>query len=88
MVEDVEEGVLRLLQSNHLLYVVNYQHINALIEMHEVIEGVVADRVCELNLEEVGTQVEHTLLGMQFFQAGTDGVHQVSLAYTAGSIYK
>ena len=49
----MEEGILRLLQSDHLLNVINNQHVYALIEVHEVIEGVVTYRVGELNLKEV-----------------------------------
>ena len=57
VIEDVEECVLCALESCKFLDVVHNQNIDALVEMHEVIEGVAADGVCILHIEKVGTQV-------------------------------
>ena len=83
----MEEGVLRGdLRASQLLYVVHDEHVDALVEVHEVVEDVVLPGIRELHHEEVGAQVEDALFGMQLFCAQTDGVYQVRLAHTARTV--
>ena len=51
VVEDVEEVVLGLGESRKFLYVVNNQDIDALVEVNEIVRGVVAHRIGVLHLE-------------------------------------
>ena len=37
MIEDMEEGVLRLRRTHPLLYIVNDQHIHRLVEVDKVV---------------------------------------------------
>ena len=86
----MEEGVLclALRLAHQLLYVVHDEHVYALIEVHEVVERVEASRVGKLYFKEVGAQVEDAFLGVQFFHALSDGVHQMCLAHAAGAVDK
>ena len=53
-----------LLFVHELLNVVHDEHVDALVEVHEVVKCVATHRVGVLHLEQVGTQVEDTLLRM------------------------
>ena len=82
----MEESILRTLQADELLHVIHDEHIDALVEVHKVIEDIMVAGIRELHHEEVGAQVEHTLLRMQLLGAHADGIHQVRLAHTAGTV--
>ena len=43
VVEDVEEGVLCGLLAHHLLYIIHDEHVDALVEMHEVVYPVLTN---------------------------------------------
>ena len=88
MIEDMEEGVLCGLLAHHLLDIVHDEHIYALVEMHEIVHIVLVNRRGILNLKESGTQIKHPLVGMQFLHTCTDGIYQVSLTHTAGTVYE
>ena len=64
MVENVEEGILRTFQSHQFLNIINNKHVDALIEVNEVVKYIAVACIGELHHEEVGTQVKDTLLGM------------------------
>ena len=48
MVEDVEKHVLRFFLAAEELHIINDEYIHHLIEVTEVIDSVVADRIDEL----------------------------------------
>ena len=80
MVEDMEEGVKRLRGCHPLLNVIDYQHVDGLVELDEVIDGILPHRIGVLHLEQTCRDIQHTLLRVQFLTAYADGVNQVSLA--------
>ena len=86
MVEDMEKRVKRLGGVHPLLDVIDDQHIDGLVEVDEVVGGVMTHRVGELHLEQTGRNIEHPLLGIGLLAAHTDGVDQVGLATTRGTI--
>ena len=88
MVEDMEERVERLGGVHPLLDVIDNQHVDGLVEVDEVVGGVMTHRVGELHLEQTGRHIEHPLLGIGLLAAHTDGVDQVGLATTRGTIDK
>ena len=88
MVEDVEEGVLSMILADKFLHVVHDEHIDALVEMHEVIEGVVLASIGKLHHEKMSAQIKDALLGMKLLGTQADGVHQVRLADTTWAINK
>ena len=53
LVEDMEEGVLRLGQSGKLLDIIHDEHVNVLVEIDEVVGCIVSHRVGVLHLKEV-----------------------------------
>ena len=83
VVEDVEEGVLRLRCSSPFLYIIYYQHINRLIEVNEVIGSILAYRIGVLYLEQSCRDIQHTLLRIKLLCSQSDSIHKVSLS-TAG----
>ena len=54
MVKDVEERVERLRRSGPLLNVIHNQHVDALVEVDEVVRRVLAHSISELHLEKTG----------------------------------
>ena len=62
MIEDVEERQLSLLSSHPLLNIIDYQHIDGLIEIDEVVGGIMQNRTGILHLEQARTDIEHTLI--------------------------
>ena len=81
----MEEGVQRLRRVSPLLNVIDNQHIDGLIEVDEVVGGVLAHGVSELHLEETRTDIEHTLLRIGLLATHTDGIDEVSLTTARGS---
>ena len=81
VIEDVEKGFLRGFLSGKLRNVVHNQHVDGLVEVHEVVELVGANRLGILYLQQIGRKVEHSCIGMQFFGLGSDGIGQVSLSH-------
>ena len=88
MVEDMEERVKRLGGVHPLLDVIDDQHIDGLVEVDEVVGGVMTHRVGELHLEQTGRDIEHPFLGIGLLAAHADGVDQVCLATTRGTVDK
>ena len=85
VVEDVEERVERLRLPLPLLYVVDEEHVYRLVEVDEVVGGVVEHGVGVLRLEEACADVEHPLLGVQLQGLQSDGVEQVGLSAARGA---
>lgn len=85
LVEYLEEGHLRVGGGN-LLYVIDDEHIDALVEVDEVVARVVYDGIGVLRLEHIGRHEEHAFLRVELAYAYTDGIDQMCLAHTAWSV--
>ena len=82
----MEECFLCLLCRYPLLYVVHYQHVDGLIEVDEVVHGVVSHGIGVLHLEESGTDIQHSLLRIELLGAHSDGVDEVRFAASRRSV--
>ena len=87
MVEDVEKSHLRFGRGN-FLYVVDYQHINRLIEVDEIVLRVVQHRVGKLRFKHMSRNKEHTLFGHELFDAHANSIYQVGFSHPTGTIKK
>ena len=89
LVEDVEEGLLRL-GGVEFLYVVDDEDVDGLVEVEEVVAVVVLGGagVGILRLECVCRHEEHALLGMAAENVGADGRGEVGLSHTGRAIEK
>lgn len=79
MIEDMEECVLCLCETCKLLNIINNEHINALVEVYEVISRIVSYRVCVLNLKQMSRYVQYPFFGVKFFDFCSDSIGQMSL---------
>ena len=86
VVEDVEEDVLGLLFAAEELYVINEQHIHHLVEVTEVVDGIIPHRINELVGELFRANVEHGEFGIAFLDLQTNGVCKVRLTKTRRSV--
>ena len=80
MVEDMEECVLCALLVLPLLYIVNNQHIDGLVEVDKVVYLVLYLGRGVLHLEGASAEVQHTLVGVQLARAHTNSINKVCLA--------
>lgn len=85
MVEYVIESILSLALAREILNVVNNQHVNALIEVEEVIYFTHGVKLGKLALKQACCNIKHSCHGVVFLDAYTDSLYQVSLAATAGT---
>ncbi len=87
VVEDVEERVLRRdeVLAGKLLDVVDDEHVDALVEVDEVVQSVLTHGIGVLHLELIGGDVEHALGGVVLEDLEADGLCKVRLADTTGS---
>ena len=65
MIEYRKEGILRFLRPVEKLNIIQDQHINHLIKMDEIIDGIVPAMILKLVDELLGTHIQHHLVGMQ-----------------------
>ena len=84
MIEYIIECVLRSNFSGKLLYVVEYEQIDALIEVDEVVGLVVAHSCCILALKHARGDVKHTQRRVDFLCLQPNCLHQVGLAHSGG----
>ena len=82
MIENVEEGIECLGRVYPLLDIINNQQIDVLIEVDEVVSGILTYRIGELDLEQAGTYIEHTLLWVELATLQADGINKVGLTAT------
>ena len=80
MVEDMEESVLCFQCSDPLLNIVHHQHINCLVEVDEVVEGIIAYGIGILHLEEPRTDIEHPALRKVLFHIHPHGIDEMRLS--------
>ena len=88
MVEDVEEGVLCTLLVFPLLYVVNYQNVDGLIEVDEVVDSVAQHGIGVLHLKQSGADVEHTLFWIDALGFDAYSINKVGLATSRRTEYE
>lgn len=85
VVEDVEEGALCLL-GVQFLYVIDDEDIYGLVEVEELVRGVVLHGVHILRLEELCCHEEYALVGEFFLDAVAYGGDEVCLSHAGGTI--
>ena len=88
VVEDVEEGILRLGFSGQLLDVVDNEHVDALVEAEELVD-VSARRLGRgvLTLEVAGWDIQHALAGIALGKLQSHALQEVRLAATRRAKY-
>ena len=84
MIEDMEEGVEGAGGCGPLLDIIHDEHVDALIEIDEVVDSFLQQGVGELHLEETGTDIEYSLMGIEFLAPHADGIDKVGLAASRG----
>ena len=82
MVKDVEECVLRSRFAVEILDVVDYQGVDALIEIKEVVDLAFETRGCKLTLEKTGGDIKHTRGGILLLDSDAYGLDEVGLSDT------
>ena len=87
MIEDMEEGVEGAGGCGPLLDIIHDEHIDALIEIDEVVDSFLQLGVGELHLEETGADIEHSLLGIEFLASHADGIDEVGFAASRGTVH-
>ena len=88
VVEDVEECLLCALLANPLLNIVDDEQVDGLVEMHKVVERVLAYRVGVLQFEEAGADIEHALLRIDLLHTIADGINKMCLSTSRRSVDK
>ena len=87
VVEDVEKHVVRFLRLD-LLKIVDDQHVDRLVEVHEIVDLVHAHRIGVLCAEGSGGDKQHALVGVVLFDLQTDGRHQVRFSHSRRTVEK
>ncbi len=82
----MEEDVLCLFLATEELHVVDDQHIHHLVEVAEVVDGVVPNGVDELVREALRTHVEHRLVRLLVLDLQPNGVGEMRFAQTHTSV--
>ena len=88
VVEDVEEGVLGARLALPLLYVVDDEHVDGLVEEDEVVDGLAHHGIGVLYLKESCAHVEHALLGVFVAHVYADGIDEVGFSTARGTVDK
>ena len=86
MIEDGKESILRTFSLCKKLYVVENQHIDQLIEMNKVVNGIIAAMIHELINKFLRAHIQNHFIRMQTFYFITDGLCQVRFAKTGSTI--
>src|SRR5207249_5728330 len=77
-VERMEKNVLRLLLSLEELYVVNEQEVGTAVQVRELVDAIVLDRLHEVGREFIARNVQYTLGFSGFHQCVADCIHEMS----------
>jgi hypothetical protein len=88
MVENMEEGIECLWRVHPLLDIIHYQQIDALIEVDEIVRGILTYRIGELHLEQSCTYIEYTFLWISLAALKSDGIDEVGFTTTRRTIDK
>lgn len=81
VVEDVEECVLGFRFADELLYVVDDEHVDALVEVDEVVGLLGLDGIGVLQQEDVGGDVDDAFFGVALFDGYAYRVGEMGFAY-------
>ena len=73
----MEKCILSASLAWQFLNIIQYQHVNALIEIDEIIGFVLTAWICELDHKKMGWQIKHLQLWMLFFHAPSDGIYKM-----------
>ena len=84
----MEEGSNRLLGSSPLLNIIDNQHINRLIEVDEVVDGILATGIGKLYLEQASRYIEYALARIHLLTTNTNSIDQVGLTTSRRTINK
>ena len=84
----MEEGVLGARLALPLLYVVDDEHVDGLVEEDEVVDGLAHHGIGVLYLKESCAHIEHALLGVFVAHVYADGIDEVSLSTARGTVDK
>ena len=85
MVEDVEECHLGLLLVDEILYIVDNEDIDALVEVDEFVDLAVAACYRELALKQAGVDIQHAGLRITLLDADAYSMYKVGLAHARGT---
>lgn len=88
VVEDMEEGVECPRRSSPLLYVIDDEHVDGLVEIDEIVGRVATHGISVLHLEEACRYIEYALLWIGLLALYADSIDKVGLAASRRSIYK
>ena len=86
VVENVEEHVLCLLLAAEKLHIVDDEHVHHLVEVAEVVDRVVPNRVDELVREALGAHVQHCFVRLTVLDLQPNGVRKMRFAQTNSSV--
>ena len=82
----MKEGVLGFFLACKLMYIIDDQYVNHLVEMQEVILVIVPDGIHKLRLELVGIHIEDRLVREELLYFYSNGLCQVGFSQPAVSI--
>ena len=82
----MEERVLRAFGGDPFLDVVDDEEVDGLVELDEVVNGVLPCGIDILYLEEACADVEHPFLRIELLGSVADGIDEVGFSASAGSI--
>ncbi len=82
MIEYVEECSLGARLAYQILNIVEYEHVDALIEVYEVVDASATQSCRILALKQACGHIQDALLGIKLLDTDSDSLYQVSLAYT------
>lgn len=87
MIEYVEEGTLSTRLVHEILNIVDYKHVDRLIEVDELIDTARFCSGCSgvLALEKTRRQIQHSRFWITLLYADTDSLDKMGLAYTRGT---
>ena len=84
----MKERILSFCYTGKLLYIVDYQHVDSLVEADEIIEMIGTHRIGILYLKQVCRHVKHTFLRIKFLDTCTDSIYQMSFTHTRRTVNK
>src|SRR6056297_1148479 len=88
MIKYMKESILGFLLTCKLMYIINQQYINHLVEMEKVIFVIVANRIDKLSLELIGIDVKYCFIRKQSLYLNPDSLCQMRFSQTASSVYQ
>ena len=88
MIENVKERVKGLRGSSPLLDIIHDEHIDALVEADEVVHRIPTGGIGKLHLEQTGRDIKYAPAWVHLFTTHANGIDEVRLATSRGSIDK